>query len=65
MIVRSFGSRKKKENSIEMGNVICWQRTFIIFGLVSMDNVSLTKIICHRNFGHEFVFTHSKDYLYY
>ena len=25
---------------------------------------SLT-IICHRNFGNEFAFTHSKDYLYY
>ena len=24
----------------------------------------LTKIICHRNFGNEFAFTHSKDYLY-
>ena len=30
-----------------------------------MDNVSLTKIICHRNFGNEFGFTHSKHYLYY
>ena len=25
----------------------------------------LTKIICHRNFGNEFAFTHSKHYLYY
>ena len=33
--------------------------------LVSMDNFSLTKIICHRNFDNEFAFTHSKDYLYY
>ena len=30
-----------------------------------MDNVSLTKILYHRNFGNEFAFTHSKDYLYY
>ena len=30
-----------------------------------MDIVSLTKILCHRNFGNKFVFTHSKDYLYY
>ena len=30
-----------------------------------MDNVSLIKTICHRNFGNEFAFTHSKDYLYY
>ena len=29
-----------------------------------MDNVSLSKILCHRNFGNNFVFTHSKDYLY-
>ena len=37
--------------------------------LVSTDTFSLTKIICHRNFGNEFAFTHSKDcmymYLYY
>ena len=26
---------------------------------------SLTKIICHTNFGKEFAFTHSKIYLYY
>ena len=26
---------------------------------------SLRKIIYHRHFGNEFVFTHSKDYLYY
>ena len=30
-----------------------------------MDNVSLTKIICHRNFDNEFAFKQSKDYLYY
>ena len=30
-----------------------------------MDNVSFSKIICQRNFGNEFVFTHSKDCLYY
>ena len=30
--------------------------------MVSTDNFSfLTKIICHRNFGNEFAFTHSKD----
>ena len=29
------------------------------------DIFSLTKIICHRNFGNEFALTHSKDYLYY
>ena len=29
-----------------------------------MDNVSFSKIICQRNFGNEFVFTHSKDCLY-
>ena len=34
-------------------------------GRVSTDNVSLTKILCHRNFGNEIVFTNSKDYLYY
>ena len=33
--------------------------------LVSTDNFSLTKIICHRNFGNEFAFTHNNDYLYY
>ena len=33
--------------------------------LVSTDNFSLTRIICHRNFGNEFAFTHSKGYLYY
>ena len=27
--------------------------------------VFFDKIICHRNFGNEFAFTHSKDYLYY
>ena len=32
---------------------------------VPMDIVSLSKILCHRNFGNEFVFTHSKGYLYY
>ena len=37
----------------------------VALGLVSMDNVSLTKIICNRNFGNELAFTHSKDYLYY
>ena len=30
-----------------------------------MDIFSLTNIICHRNFGNEFAFTHTKDYLYY
>ena len=30
-----------------------------------MDNVSLTKILCHGNIGNEFVFTNSKDFLYY
>ena len=30
-----------------------------------MDNVSLTKIVCQRNFNNEFAFTHSKDYIYY
>ena len=30
---------------------------------VSANNFSLTKpIICHRNFGNEFAFIHSKDY---
>ena len=29
------------------------------------NNFSLMKIICHRNFGNEFAFTHSKYYLYY
>ena len=38
---------------------------FDLLGRVSTDNVSLTKILCHRNFGNEFVFTNSKDYLYY
>ena len=33
--------------------------------LVSTNSFSLMKIICHRNFGNEFAFTHSKDYLYY
>ena len=32
-------------------------------GLVSTGNVSLAKIFCHRNFGNEFAFTHSKDSL--
>ena len=32
---------------------------------VSMDNVSFTKILCHRNFGNEIVFTNNIDYLYY
>ena len=34
-------------------------------GLVSTGNVSLTKIVCHRNFGNEFAFTPRKDKLYY
>ena len=33
--------------------------------LISTDISSLTKIICHRNFGNEFAFTHCKYYLYY
>ena len=33
--------------------------------MVSTNNFSLSKIICHRNDGNEFVFTHRKDYLYY
>ena len=32
--------------------------------LLSMDNFSLTKINCHKNFGNEFAFTHSKVYLF-
>ena len=31
----------------------------IIFSLVSKDNFALTKIICHRNLGNEFAFTHT------
>ena len=31
----------------------------------STDNFSLTRIVCHRNFGNEFAFTHSKGYLIY
>ena len=34
-------------------------------GRVSTDNVSLTKILCRRNFGNEILFKNSKDYLYY
>ena len=36
-----------------------------LLGHVPMDNVSLSKILCHRNCGNEFLFTHSNDYLYY
>ena len=46
------------------GNHVFLQITSVL-GQVSMDNFSLTKIICHRNFGNEFVFTHSQDYLYH
>ena len=42
---------------------------FVLFllqvGLVSTDNISVTKIICHRTFCNEMAFTHSKDNLYY
>ena len=37
----------------------------LLLGLVPIDNFSLPKIICHRNFGIEVAFTHSKYYLYY
>ena len=30
---------------------------------VSHGQFFLTKIICHRNFGNEFAFTHNNDYL--
>ena len=36
----------------------------IIDTTIKKDNVSLTKILCHRKFVNEFAFTHSKDYLY-
>ena len=36
-----------------------------ILNLFPTDNFSLTKIICHINFGNEFAFTHNKDYLYH
>ena len=32
--------------------------------LFSMDNFSLTKIICHRNSGNEFAFTHTAKITY-
>ena len=38
---------------------------YVAFSLVSTDIFSLTNIICHRNIGNEFPFTHSKDYLHY
>ena len=47
--------------SIPLSDIPCNE---IKLGLVSTDNVSLTKIICHRNFCNEFAFTHSKDCLY-
>ena len=34
-----------------------------MYDCVSTDNVSLTKNLCHRNFGNEFMFTQRKDYL--
>ena len=36
-----------------------------MFKPVFHGQLFLTKIICHRKFGNEFAFTHSKDYLYY
>ena len=37
----------------------CIIRTLLL-GRVPMDNVSFSKILCQRNFGNEFVFTHRK-----
>ena len=50
------------------GPTTCWEFAPLVQGqlaLVSTDSVSLTKIICDRNFGNEFGFTHSKYYLHY
>ena len=57
-----FGGRKAITQMVYSVHV---QIYVYLLGRVPMDSVSLTKILCHRNFGNEFVFTHSKDYLYY
>ena len=40
-----------------------FKKLFILvyYSLVFTGNFSLAKIICHRNFGNESAFTHSKD----
>ena len=57
-------------NAVVAGHMKCHSsksssKKVVSNSLVSKDNFSLTKIICHRNFGNEFAFTRSKDYLYY
>ena len=62
MTSNGFGGRKAISQIVYSVHV---QIYVYLLVRVPMDSVSLTKILCHRNFGNEFVFTHSKDYLYY
>ena len=66
--ILAFQSPKKINSPFSLARRICTialESTEKFLGLVSTDNSSLTKIICRRDCGKEFAFTHNKDNLYF